>query len=73
MYICSSNKHNATYENIGLNSVSDRCYKMFRINTDSWKLQVLIKRMDSESSLSEQNLSSIYTRINDSSIHVNLL
>ena len=75
MYICSSNNHNATYENIGWNSASDRCYKMFRINTDSWKLQVLIKRMDSESSLSVsvQDLSSIYTRVNDSTIHFTLL
>ena len=72
-YICSSNTHNATYENIGWNSVSDRCYKMFRINTDSWKLQVLIKRMDSEIFLYVQNFSSIYTRENDSTIHFNLL
>ena len=75
MYVCSSNNHNATYENIGWNFASDRCYKMFRINTDSWKLQVLIKRMDSESPLSVQNLSSVYTSlmINDSTIHFNLL
>ena len=67
MYMCSSNTHNATYENIDWNSVSDRCYEMFRINTrtDFWKLQVLIKRMDSEIFLSVQNFSNIYTREND--------
>ena len=45
-------------------------FRHVRINTDSWKLQVSIKRMDSESSLSVQNLSSIYTSINDSTIHL---
>ena len=69
MYISSSNTQNATYENIGWNSVSDRCYKMFRINTDSCKIQVLIKRMDSEIFLYVQNFSNIYTRENDIVCH----
>ena len=68
MYISSSNIHNGTYENISWNSVSDRCNKMFRINTDSWKLQVLIKHMDSEIFLSVQNFSNIYIYSRESDI-----
>ena len=38
---------------------------MFRINTDSCKLQVLSKCMDSEIFLSVQNFSNIYTKEHD--------
>ena len=38
--------------------------KMFRINTDSWKFQVLSKCMDCDIFLSVQNFSNIYTKGN---------